>query len=152
MQKKFDELKAAQEAQQAKLAAAEAARLEKLAAAERTRSGQSTASDAGNSQGDSSAPAADPPAQPTTDGGGGGGGGATTPPTPSGPGAVTIAATPWCNVSIDGRAVGETPVVNHALPSGRHTITCTNPELSVTRTRSVEIRAGETERVRIDLQ
>ena len=52
VQKKFDELKAAQEAQQAKLAAAEAARLEKLAAAERTRSGQSTASDAGNSQGD----------------------------------------------------------------------------------------------------
>jgi serine/threonine-protein kinase len=74
------------------------------------------------------------------------------PPTPSGPGAVTIAATPWCNVSIDGRAVGETPVVNHSLPSGRHSITCTNPELNVTRTRSVEIRPGETERVRIELQ
>ena len=78
VQKKFDELKAAQEAQQAKLAAAEAARLEKLAAAERTRSGQSTASDAGNSQGDSSAPAADPPAQPNADAGSSGGGGATT--------------------------------------------------------------------------
>ncbi|MFN9810078.1 MAG: protein kinase domain-containing protein [Deltaproteobacteria bacterium] len=76
-----------------------------------------------------------------------GGGGA-----PSGPGAVTIAATPWCNVSIDGRAVGETPVVNHALPSGRHTITCVNPELNVTRTRAVDVSPGETARVRIELQ
>jgi serine/threonine-protein kinase len=90
--------------------------------------------------------------------GGGGGGGSTTttggggPPAPSGPGAVTIAATPWCNVSIDGRAVGETPVVNHSLPSGRHTITCANPELNVTRTRTVEISPGETARVRIELQ
>jgi len=76
----------------------------------------------------------------------------TTPPAASGPGAITIAASPWCNVSIDGRAVGETPVVNHALPSGRHTITCTNPELGVTRTRTAEVRPGETARVRIDLQ
>jgi serine/threonine-protein kinase len=92
----------------------------------------------------------------TTSGGGGGSttstGGGGGPATPSGPGAVTIAATPWCNVSIDGRAVGETPVVNHALPSGRHTITCTNPELNVTRTRSVEVSPGETARVRIELQ
>jgi serine/threonine-protein kinase len=90
---------------------------------------------------------------PTTSGGTGGGGGTTqTPPQPSGPGAITIAATPWCNVSIDGRAIGETPIVNHALPSGRHTITCTNPELNVTRTRTAEVRPGETARVRIDLQ
>ncbi|MBN8616589.1 MAG: serine/threonine protein kinase [Deltaproteobacteria bacterium] len=83
--------------------------------------------------------------QQTTTGGGGN-------PAPSGPGTVTIAASPWCNVSIDGRAVGETPVVNHTLQSGRHTITCTNPELNVTRTRSVEIAAGENARVRIELQ
>ncbi len=82
----------------------------------------------------------------TTTGGGGG------PPTPSGPGSVTIAATPWCNVSIDGRAVGETPIVNHSLSSGRHSITCANPELNVTRTRSVEISPGENARVRIELQ
>lgn len=85
-------------------------------------------------------------------GGGGGGSSPSTTPTPSGPGAVTIAATPWCNVSINGRSVGETPIVNHALPSGRHTITCTNPELNVTRTRNVEVQPGETARVRIELQ
>jgi serine/threonine-protein kinase len=83
--------------------------------------------------------------QETNSGGGGG-------PPPSGPGTVTIQAVPWCNVSIDGRAVGETPVVNHTLQSGRHTITCTNPELDVTRTRSIEITPGDTARVRIELQ
>ena len=74
------------------------------------------------------------------------------PPVPSGPGAITIQATPWCNVSIDGRAVGETPVVEHALPSGSHTVTCVNPELNVTRTVRVEVRVGETTRTRISLQ
>jgi serine/threonine-protein kinase len=79
-------------------------------------------------------------------------GGTATPPEPSGPGAITIAATPWCNVSIDGQAVGETPIVNRPIAAGRHTITCTNPELGVTRTRTAEVRPGETARVRIELQ
>ncbi|GAB4196826.1 MAG: hypothetical protein OHK0013_04340 [Sandaracinaceae bacterium] len=80
------------------------------------------------------------------------GSGSTQAPTPSGPGAITINATPWCNVSIDGQAIGETPIVNRAIASGRHTITCTNPELGVTRTRTAEVHPGETARVRIDLQ
>jgi hypothetical protein len=73
-------------------------------------------------------------------------------PTASGPGHITIQATPWCNVSIDGHAVGETPVVEHQLPSGAHTVTCANPELNVTRTVRVTIVAGETTRTRIPLQ
>ncbi len=73
------------------------------------------------------------------------------PPTPSGPGHITIAATPWCNVSIDGHAVGETPIVEHTLPSGSHTVVCTNPETHASRTVRVEVRAGETTRTRIQL-
>jgi hypothetical protein len=80
------------------------------------------------------------------------GGSSSQAPAPSGPGAITINATPWCNVSIDGQSVGETPIVNRSIASGRHTITCTNPELGVTRTRTAEVRPGETARVRIDLQ
>jgi serine/threonine-protein kinase len=71
---------------------------------------------------------------------------------PSGPGRITINATPWCNVSIDGHAVGETPVVEHTLPSGSHSVTCTNPEMNVTRTVRVDVRPGETTRTRIQLQ
>jgi hypothetical protein len=69
----------------------------------------------------------------------------------SGPGHITINATPWCNVSIDGHAVGETPIVEHALPSGSHSITCTNPETHGTRTVRVDVRPGETTRTRITL-
>ena len=71
--------------------------------------------------------------------------------TASGPGHITINATPWCNVSIDGHAVGETPIVEHALPSGSHTVICVNPETHATRTVRVEVRAGETTRTRIQL-
>lgn len=69
----------------------------------------------------------------------------------SGPGHITIAATPWCNVTIDGRAVGETPIVEHALPSGSHTVVCTNPETHASRTVRVDVQPGVTTRTRITL-
>ncbi|MCS6800134.1 MAG: PEGA domain-containing protein [Myxococcota bacterium] len=77
--------------------------------------------------------------------------GETPQPVPSGPGRLTFDARPWCNVSVDGRAVGQTPIVNLELPSGRHRITCANPELGVTRTLTVEVQPGQTTRQRIDL-
>ncbi len=69
-----------------------------------------------------------------------------------GPGALTFDARPWCDVRIDGRAVGQTPIVNHSLPAGSHRITCTNPELGVTRNLRVTIAPGETTRRRLDLR
>ncbi len=88
--------------------------------------------------------------RPRSTGGGGGGGGAA-PAGPSGPGQITINARPWCNVSIDGRSVGQTPIVNRPIPSGSHTIVCTNPELGASRTVRVEVQPGETTRVPISL-
>ena len=87
-----------------------------------------------------------------TGGGGGGGGGETTEVAASGPGTLTFDARPWCNVSIDGQAVGQTPIVNRSLPSGRHRITCTNPELGVTRNVTVNIEPGQPTRQRISLE
>ncbi len=84
--------------------------------------------------------------------GGGGGGGGGDPPAPSGPGQLTFDARPWCNVSIDGTPVGQTPIVNRTLPSGRHRITCTNPDLGVTRNITINVEAGQTTRQRINLQ
>jgi len=75
-----------------------------------------------------------------------------TPPHATGPGRLTFDARPWCNVSIDGHSVGQTPVVNHELPSGSHRVTCTNPDLNVSRTVTVQINPGETTRQRIPLQ
>lgn len=85
-----------------------------------------------------------------------GGGGNTPPPTPpaggGGPGTLTFAATPWCNVTIDGTPAGQTPIVNKSLPAGRHRIVCENPEIHVTRTVTVEIVSGQPTRQRIALQ
>jgi serine/threonine-protein kinase len=69
-----------------------------------------------------------------------------------GPGALTFDARPWCQVSIDGRSVGQTPIVNRSLPAGNHTVRCVNPELGVTRNVTVDIRPGQTTRQRIHLQ
>ncbi len=85
-----------------------------------------------------------------------GGGGMRRQPmeaTPTGgPGQLTFDARPWCNVSIGGRRLGQTPIVNHTLPSGRHRVTCANPELGVNRTITVTIEPGETTRKRVSLQ
>jgi serine/threonine-protein kinase len=73
------------------------------------------------------------------------------PSAPAGPGQVTIDARPWCNVTLDGRSLGQTPIVNRSVPSGRHTVVCTNPELGRSRTVSIEVRPGQPTRTRITL-
>ncbi len=80
------------------------------------------------------------------------GGPAPPPPTASGPGMLTFAASPWCNVTIDGAAAGQTPIVNKQLPSGRHRVVCENPDLHLSRTIQVEILPGQTTRQRVALQ
>lgn len=75
-----------------------------------------------------------------------------TPEPAGGPGQLTFDARPWCNVTIDGRSLGQTPIVNHTLPSGRHRVTCSNPELGVTRNIPVTIQPGQTTRQRVSLQ
>ena len=82
---------------------------------------------------------------------GGSTGPATTPTPAGGPGQITIDARPWCNVTLDGRSLGQTPIVNRSVASGRHTIVCTNPELGRSRTVQVEVQPGQTTRQRISL-
>jgi serine/threonine-protein kinase len=71
----------------------------------------------------------------------------STPSTPTSnePGRLTFNSTPWCNVTVDGRNAGQTPVVNFELPPGRYTVVCENPE-SGTRRIPVTIGPGETVR------
>ncbi|MEC7522103.1 MAG: PEGA domain-containing protein [Myxococcota bacterium] len=86
-------------------------------------------------------------------GGGRRGGGDTQAATPTSnePGRLTFNSNPWCNVTIDGRNAGQTPVVNFQLPPGRHTVVCTNPQAG-TRRVSVDIPPGQTVRRAITLQ
>lgn len=68
---------------------------------------------------------------------GGGGGGTSTKVT--GTGRLWFNAVPYCNVTIDGRSYGATPLVGIELPAGRHTIRCTSPPIGVTKTVPVNI-------------
>jgi serine/threonine-protein kinase len=64
------------------------------------------------------------------------------------PGQLRIGASPWCNVTVDGRAYGETPVNISSIAPGAHTIVCTNPARG-TQTRRVTVSPGRLETVRI---
>jgi serine/threonine-protein kinase len=65
-------------------------------------------------------------------------------------GIVDLACSPVaCSVSIDGKAVGETPVLGHRLEVGGHSATLTNTETHATTTRQFEIKAGEKTRLPI---
>ena len=64
------------------------------------------------------------------------------------PGRLTVGATPWCTVTVDGVGRGQTPVVGLSLPPGTHRIACINPERG-TQERSVTLTPGQDLRVRI---
>ena len=53
----------------------------------------------------------------------------TTPPSPQGNGKLNVGASGgWCNVTVDGKAVGATPVAGIELSAGPHRLTCTTAE------------------------
>lgn len=65
--------------------------------------------------------------------------------------AVHVNATPWADVTVDGRPLGETPLANVLLPIGPHTLTFVHPELGQ-RVETVVVRAGGPNRVAADLR
>jgi hypothetical protein len=64
------------------------------------------------------------------------------------PGQLRIGATPWCNVTVDGRDYGETPVNIGSISPGTHTVVCNNPARG-TQTRRVTVEPGRLATVRI---
>lgn len=59
-------------------------------------------------------------------------------------GRVNIEAAPeWCNVSVDGRHVGPTPIVNYELAAGSHVIRCDTAG-GLSRSFPVQIYKGQT--------
>ncbi len=64
-----------------------------------------------------------------------------TPPESSGDGVLMVLATPWAEVAIDGRSIGETPR-EVRLGGGTYRVRATHPALG-TRERVVTIRAGK---------
>ncbi|MBX3246476.1 MAG: serine/threonine protein kinase [Myxococcales bacterium] len=56
---------------------------------------------------------------------------------------LTLDTTPWSEVVLDGRVLGNTPLVRVQLPSGEHELTLRNPEAGVERRYVVRIPAGQ---------
>jgi len=70
---------------------------------------------------------------------------APQPPAASGkpqPGYLNLDSEPWANVSLNGKALGTTPLMHVALPPGKHVLTLSNPELGLSTSYAVEIQSG----------
>ena len=69
---------------------------------------------------------------------------------PAGPsaasGTLAVNARPWCNIRIDGKLVGQTPLVGYSLPAGHHQLVCHNPDFGVSKTRSIDIEPHANDR------
>ncbi len=70
--------------------------------------------------------------------------------TPAPPGLLQIAVVPWGEVSVDGKLVGTTPLDKLSLPAGTHTIHVRHPRYA-TRERTIVIRPGQLEKIKVDL-
>jgi hypothetical protein len=70
----------------------------------------------------------------------------------SGTGFLSVNTLPWAAVEVDGRSVGNTPVLRHELRAGDHRVTLIVQAWNIRQTRRVVIRAGETATVTIRFQ
>jgi hypothetical protein len=68
------------------------------------------------------------------------------PPEPEKPGKLTVAITPWCDLTVDGEARGRAPLTLE-LPAGPHHVECSQPS-GARVVRDVTLEAGATETLR----
>jgi len=66
-------------------------------------------------------------------------------------GTLSVNATPWADVWVDGSRVGETPLGEVAVPIGPHDIVLRHPDFAERHVQSI-VRVGEVTRVAIDLR
>lgn len=79
--------------------------------------------------------------------------GTTLPPVNENPiGFLTLDTTPWSNVSVKGKTIGQTPLIHVKLQTGVHTLVLSNPDLGIETSFPVRIVEGETTTKRVGLQ
>jgi len=67
-------------------------------------------------------------------------------------GYLTLDTTPWSQVSADGAALGQTPIVRARLRAGPHTLVLSNSERGVSTTYQVTVEPGKTSVKRLGLE
>ena len=75
----------------------------------------------------------------------------SVPPAHVGTGRLRLAVNPWAEVSIDGKAVGTTPLRASDLGEGNHVVTLSNQELHVNLKRKVAVHSGKETVLVVDL-
>ncbi len=68
------------------------------------------------------------------------------------PGAVTVNALPWANVTVDGHAVGTTPLIGFSVASGKHVVVVENPELGRKKRFVVDVQPNQTQKISTSLR
>jgi hypothetical protein len=68
---------------------------------------------------------------------------AAKPDTPVGYGYLTIDTSPWSIVSLAGKPLGQTPLLNLKLPAGSQVLSLRNPEQGIVTSYSVQIENGK---------
>ncbi|MFA5624427.1 MAG: serine/threonine-protein kinase [Bradymonadales bacterium] len=68
--------------------------------------------------------------------------GTKTTAAPAGKSTISVKATPWATVSIDGKRVGNTPIVNHEVSSGSHTVELTFLPKQKRVSKKVKVKSG----------
>ncbi|MBA3885232.1 MAG: PEGA domain-containing protein, partial [Acidobacteria bacterium] len=71
-------------------------------------------------------------------------------PTPAN-GVVNVNASPWAEVWIDGRRVGETPLANVSVPLGSHEVVFRHPEFGEKR-QTISVTGGAPVRISVDMK
>ena len=66
-------------------------------------------------------------------------------------GTLNLDSSPWGEVTIDGKAMGETPLIGVVLPAGSHSVSLTNPDRNLAQKITVTIKAGETTNQKVKL-
>jgi serine/threonine-protein kinase len=85
----------------------------------------------------------------------------TTPPNPakakpsateSGIGHVTLDATPWAQVFVDGRPIGSTPIYKYPLPAGKHLLRFDNAGLGKSVKKRIVVKPDAVQKIVVDLE
>ena len=66
-------------------------------------------------------------------------------------GYLSLVVTPWADVSVDGRPIGQTPLGRVAVPAGSHVVRFSHPDLGATE-RDVDVVSGQTTLVKVELR
>ena len=67
-------------------------------------------------------------------------------------GYLALVTSPWTNVTCGGQSLGTTPITRVSLAPGHYTCRLSNPDEGIQESYELDIRAGETTRVRLGLR